>query len=52
MEREPWQQDKVYVAQADRFFNQKNFDLAAQYYGKTKKSFEVSTALVAIFPLV
>eukprot|EP01102_Stenamoeba_stenopodia_P010615 TRINITY_DN321_c1_g3_i2.p1 TRINITY_DN321_c1_g3~~TRINITY_DN321_c1_g3_i2.p1 ORF type:complete len:980 (-),score=215.52 TRINITY_DN321_c1_g3_i2:2222-5161(-) len=38
--REPWQQDKVYVAQADRYFSQKNFDLAAQFYGKTKKSFE------------
>ena len=34
------QRDQVYCAQAERFFEQKNFLLAAKYYGKTTKSFE------------
>lgn len=35
--------DKVYSAQADHYYNQKNYRLAATYYGRTTKSFEEIT---------
>eukprot|EP01104_Vermistella_antarctica_P010093 TRINITY_DN2663_c0_g1_i4.p1 TRINITY_DN2663_c0_g1~~TRINITY_DN2663_c0_g1_i4.p1 ORF type:complete len:947 (-),score=277.56 TRINITY_DN2663_c0_g1_i4:38-2878(-) len=34
------QKDKVWSAQADRYYHQKNFELAASFYGKTMRSFE------------
>lgn len=37
------QKDKVWTAQADHYFNAKNYKLAAPYYGKTLKSFEEVT---------
>jgi len=41
--KEPWQRDKVWTTQAEFYFNQKQYELAAQYYGKTMKSFEEIT---------
>jgi hypothetical protein len=38
--REPGQKDKVYSVQAEKYFAQRNFELAARYYGRTTKSFE------------
>eukprot|EP01112_Ceratiomyxa_fruticulosa_P020451 TRINITY_DN6960_c0_g1_i1.p1 TRINITY_DN6960_c0_g1~~TRINITY_DN6960_c0_g1_i1.p1 ORF type:complete len:978 (+),score=224.54 TRINITY_DN6960_c0_g1_i1:223-3156(+) len=36
-------QDKVWTAQADYYFNENKFDLAATYYGKTQRLFEEIT---------
>lgn len=41
--KNPLQKDKVWSAQADHYFNDNNFQLAATYYGKTQKSFEEVT---------
>jgi tetratricopeptide (TPR) repeat protein len=41
--REAWQRDRVYTAQADYYFQKKQFERAAQHYGKTSKSFEEVT---------
>jgi hypothetical protein len=34
------QKDQVWISQAERYFDQKSYLLAAQYYGKTTRSFE------------
>lgn len=41
--RETWQRDRVWSTQADHYFGQKQYELAAQYYGKTQKPFEEVT---------
>jgi vacuolar protein sorting-associated protein 18 len=41
--REAWQRDRVWSTQADHYFAQKQYELAAQYYGKTQKPFEEVT---------
>jgi hypothetical protein len=39
--KDDWtKKDKVWCAQADHYFSQRGFELAAKYYGKTRKSFE------------
>ena len=39
----PAQKDKVYGAQADHYFDQGRYQLAAKYYALTQKSFEEIT---------
>lgn len=41
--KNPAQKDKVWTSQADHYFNNNNYKLAAPYYGKTQKSFEEIT---------
>jgi len=41
--KNPAQKDKVWTSQADHYFKINNFKLAAEYYGKSQKSFEEVT---------